>query len=187
MGKTQPTVATHVLLLLCGAFLGFAQETPPSRYQAQQVEAAFLYHFAKFVTWPAQAFPTEASPITIGFLGEDPLSQEVETTVKDKNLNGHPFRVLRLNLKDLPEARHCHILFIAPAEKKRLKRALEAVEGASTLTVSRMDGFIEAGGIINFFTSEDKVRFQIDDAAARRAGLKISAKLLSLARNPEHP
>jgi len=154
--------------------------------QYGHVEAAFLSDFAKFVTWPPQAFPTEDTPITIGILGDDPLEGHVEAIVKDKNVNGHPFRVLHLDSKRVAEARQCQILFVAPSEGKRLGETLNTLKGASTLTVSRMKGFIEAGGMINFFVAEKNIHFQINDGAARAAGLKLSAKLLSLARNPQN-
>jgi hypothetical protein len=177
-------VRIAVLLLVggLGRALSSAQEPSASEYQ---VEAAFLYQFAKFVVWPAPALPADNAPLVIGVLGDDPLGAELEATVKNKTINGHPLRVLKLEGKSLPEARRCQIVFICPSEKRRLAEILPALKGASVLTVSKLDRFLPAGGMINFFIEDNRVRFEINDEAARQAGLKISAKLLSLARHKE--
>src|SRR2546422_10230150 len=72
--------------LLAGQALP-AQEAPPSEYQ---LKAAFLYNFAKFVEWPPQAFPDATTPVTIGIIGESPFDDDLERTVKNKNVNGPP-------------------------------------------------------------------------------------------------
>jgi hypothetical protein len=174
-----------VLLLLAFIWSSVAARSQePSEYQ---VEAAFLYYFAKFVVWPAEAFPQQNSPITIGILGEDPFGDALETTVHNKTIDNHPFRIVHLDMKSLPEASRCQILFICPSEKRRLSEILAAVKNSSVLTVSKMDKFIQSGGMINFWLEDKKVRFEINDEPARRAGLKISAKLLNLSRHKENP
>jgi hypothetical protein len=176
------SIRTALLLLAVIWSTVAARSQEPSEYQ---VEAAFLYHFAKFVVWPADAFPQENSPITIGILGEDPFGDELETTVRNKSIDNHPFRIVHLDMKSLPEASRCQILFICPSEKRRLSEIFGAVKNTGVLTVGKLDRFTQSGGMINFFIEDKKVRFEINDEQARRAGLKISAKLLNLARHKE--
>lgn len=156
-----------------------SQEAPPSEHQ---VKAAFLFNFAKFVEWPAATFPETNSPIIFGVMGESPFGKVFEDTVRDKKINNRPVIV-----KPVPtpqEGKTCHILFINPSEKNRLPEIVEAVRSSSVLTVSETEQFIQSGGIINFMRENNKIRFEISDDAARRAGLKISSKLLSLAVRP---
>lgn len=169
-----------LLLSLLDGSAGFGQDNPPSEYH---VEAAFLYHFASFVTWPPQAFDSEHSPITIGILGEDAFSEELENTVRNKTMNGRAFQVVRLEPRAVAQAKQCQIIFIGSSERKRMSEILEALKNTSVLTVSKMEHFTQSGGMINFVLDDKKVRFEINDDAARRAGLKISAKLLNLSRN----
>lgn len=171
------------LLGLCWlAFAGFAvraQENAPTEYQ---IKAAFLFNFAKFVQWPAQAFADRNSPLVIGVLGEDPFHGDLAGTIRNKSIDQHP-----LILKELSspvETTNCHIVFISTSEKKRLPEILQALQGASVLTVGEMDRFTESGGMINFVLEGTKVHFQINQDAATRVGLKISSKLMSLARRP---
>jgi hypothetical protein len=176
-----------LLLVLLGRATAPAQEAPTP----EEVEAAFLYHFAEFVTWPPEALPATNTPILFGLLGEDAVGRDLEAAIRNKEINGHPLRFEHFDLRSVTKARRCQILFIDPAEKKRVTEILAELRGASVLTVSRMNQFTEAGGIINFYLEEKRgkkvLRFEINDQAARQAGLKISAKLLSLARKKEGP
>jgi len=84
------------------------------------------------------------------------------------------------------EAGHCQILFVSSSEKKNFPEIIRHLQGMPVLTVAETDGFLEAGGMINFVEQDGKIRFQISDTAAKAAHLKISSKLLSLAINLPH-
>jgi len=153
------------------------EEPQPSEYQ---LKAVFLYNFAKFVEWPQEAFSSPTAPFTIGVIGQNPFDKELERTVDNKTINGHPFAIKYL--RTIPEANSCQILFISASERKRLPDILKAASPGNTLTVGETDRFLQAGGMIRFFMDENKVRFDINDEAAKNAGLRISSKLLGVAR-----
>jgi len=168
-----------LLALLLAALNGHAQGAQPSEYQ---LKAAFLYHFAQLVNWPPETFAKADSPMVIGVIGENPFGKQLEESVRGKSVNGHPLAVKEV--QTLAEATDtCHILFISASEKKRLSEILAALRGKSVLTVGETEHFTETGGMINFTLEVTKIRFQINDSAAKAAGLKISSKLLSLATN----
>lgn len=169
-------------LALLSRLVVASEEGSPSEYQ---VEAAFLYHFAQFVIWPSEVFATTNAPLKVGFVGDDPVCGAFETAVTGKTVNGHPFQILRLDPRSPAECRPCQIVFIAPMERKRLGDILAPLKGASILTVSRTEHFTESGGMVNFILEQKKVRFEINDVAARAVGLKVSAKLLNLARRKD--
>ena len=154
-----------------------AQQTQPSEYQ---LKAAFVFHFAEFVDWPARAFTAPGSPMIIGILGDNPFGNELEQAVRGKSLNNHPLTVKPIS-SVAEAATNCHILFVSSSEKKRFPEIFTGLGKASVLTVGETDRFNESGGMINFTLEGGKIRFQINDAAAKRAGLKISSKLMSLA------
>ncbi len=167
-----------VLLLLLTISVGFsaaAQQTPTE----YQIKAAFLFNFAKFVEWPPESFRDTNSPIIIGVLGKNVFGNDLEKTIRDKTVNNRHFEFRQFDTTK--EAAHCHILFISPSIKDSLPKILSDFHNASILTVSETDHFLEAGGMINFTIEDNKIRFQINDEAAKKAGLRISAKLLSLA------
>ncbi len=161
---------------LPGPFL-YAQSS--SKAGEYSVKFAFLYNFSKFVEWPASKLPKDDSPFIFGIVGDDPFGEDLEKPILSKPLNGHPVRVQHVQSDG--EMRQCNVLFISTSEKKRIGAILAAVRGASVLTVSDTERFCKQGGIINFRIPENKVRFEINSAAAEKEHLKLSSKLLSVA------
>jgi hypothetical protein len=168
-----------VLLLACGfafAFPARAQETGPSQYQ---IKAVFLYNFVKFVEWPTQAHAGPTSPTVIGVLGENVFGDNVEKAIHNKVIHQHPLQFKKFD--SVADVTNCHVLFISASERKRFPQILETLRGKSILTVSESDRFIQDGGMINFIIMDLKVRFQINNERARKAGLIISSDLLNIA------
>jgi YfiR/HmsC-like len=145
-----------------------------------QVKAAFLYNFAKFVEWPPSSFPDASSPLRICVLGRDPFGEELRNITREKIVNGHKLEVTEV--PDLQAARTCHILFIASSEKTQLKRIFDSLRGTDALTVGDTKGFVEQGGMINFVLENNRVQFEVNRKAAEQGRLKISSKLLSVAK-----
>jgi len=159
-------------------------QSPASEYE---VKAAFLYNFIKFVEWPPKAFPEKQFPYVIGVLGkEDPFSNPVSLTnyldeaIIGKKINERPLVIVRRSrIADLKE---CHLIFISKSERSRLKDILGALRDRNVLTVSETEDFCQQGGVVNFIKQSGKVRFEINPSAAEAAGLKISSKLLNVAK-----
>ena len=156
-------------------FNGLAQDKP-SEYE---VKAAFLFNFAKFVEWPPDAFADTNSPLTIGILGENVFGNSLGKIINDRKVNNRSF--LFRSFDSVTDATNCQILFISSSKKADFAKIIGALHNASILTVGETDGFLNSGGMINFLFEGNNVRFQISDQAAKKARLKISSKLLSLA------
>jgi hypothetical protein len=167
-------VMAVVMLLLSGTR---AQSPTAGEYQ---VKAAFLYNFAKFVEWLPSSFSDASAPLQICVFGRDPFGEELRDITKEKTVNGRTLQVH--HVVDLLHARSCHILFIASSEEAQVKQIVEGLRGASVLTVGDTKGFAEQGAMINFVLENDRVRFEVNCKAAELAGLKISSKLLSVAK-----
>jgi hypothetical protein len=162
-----------LLFLFCSGNSSLADDQPTE----WEVKAAFLFNFAKFVDWPATKLPPSA-PLIIGTLGEDPFGSDLEKTIGGKNVLGHPIEIRRY--ASSTDARQAHIVFIDDSEKRRHSQILKTLSDASVLTVGDTENFCEQGGMINFKLVANKVRFEINQGAAEKEGLKISSKLLSV-------
>jgi hypothetical protein len=166
-------------VILAGA-LTCAPAAEPA-VEEYHVKGAFLLNFVKFVEWPAEAFKGPEDAIAICILGANPfataLDQAARQVVVDKRT------ALVRQISDAQQARQCQIVFMSVSERKRVRSVLEALQGASVLTVGESEGFIASGGVIELKVEEGRVRMEISEAAAKRAGLHISAKLLSLAQS----
>jgi hypothetical protein len=153
-----------------------AQAAKASEYQ---VKAVFLFNFAQFVDWPAEAFPASDAPVVICVLGTDPFGAALDQTVRDERLGSRPFQVQRYQTVD--EMKTCHILFIGRAEAARPEVILAALKNRPILTVSDADGFARRGGMVRFVTDRNRIRLQLNLAATEAAHLTISSKLLRVA------
>jgi hypothetical protein len=154
-----------------------AQENTSGEYQ---VKAAFLFHFAQFVDWPADAFKEPGSPLVYCTIGEDPFHGALDLSLNGKMIGARPFRVQHLKL--FQEVQGCQVLFIGMSEKKLMSAELANLKKNPVLTVGESEHFAQEGGMIGFCLEGNKVRFEINLTAAERANLKISARLLALAK-----
>lgn len=153
-------------------------QTPAQRALEAKVE--LLYRITKFIEWPRQAFQGDSRQITLAIFGEDELAVELVGRLSTRTVNGRDLFV-RCVLRP-EDARGCQILFIAASEEKRIPQILQALQGASVLTVADTSGFASRGGMVDFLLDGDRVHFQINRQRVEKARLKISAKLLALAQ-----
>jgi hypothetical protein len=144
------------------------------------IKLAFLYNFSKFVEWPVNAYRSASAPMAICIVGRDPFSPDVEGELGTRTVGTHPVKVLSLKTTD--KLTVCHMAFIPVTEKAQADKIVKGLKGSSTLTIGETEGFAVLGGIINLTVDGNRVHFEVNQLAAERAGLKISSKLLSLAK-----
>jgi hypothetical protein len=178
MTKRHALIKIIVLSFSLVFAIGFKCHAQPTEYQ---IKAAFIYNFARFVDWPTQAFADETSPMTVGVLGENVFGDNLQQAISGKTIKGHALQFRQFD--SVTDATNCQVLFISSSEKSHLSKILARLRGTSVLTVSETDDFIGDGGMINLEIVDQKVRFEINNDAAKKAGLTISSKLLSLAVN----
>jgi hypothetical protein len=165
-----------LVVLLSAASLP-AADVSPSEYK---LKAAFLFHFSQFVDWPANASVGKQAPFVIGVLGRNPFGTDLEQTIRGKIVGARPLQIREFgSLADATN--HCQILFISSSEQQRFPEIFSRLAGLNILTVGEADNFGDAGGMIHFVLEGTKIRFRVNETEATRSGLKISAKLLSLA------
>ena len=153
-----------------------AQSTLPTEYQ---IKAAFLYKFARYVEWPARTFASPTDTLVISVLGKDPFQDTLDRVAKGKTVRGRPIRIGRA--RDLNEVESAHILFVSESKRRQLGSILERIGRRPLLTVSDTKSFARDGGIIGFGTRDERISLDINVEAARRAGLRVSSRLLKIA------
>ena len=144
------------------------------------VKAAFLFHFAQFAEWPPTAFKGANAPLTFCTLGDDPFRGALDASISGKTIENRPLRVQ--HLKQLQEVEACQVIFIGADDKKRIPALLASLKDSPVLTVGESEHFAQEGGMIGLFLEENKIRFEINLASAEHAKLKLSSRLLTLAK-----
>jgi len=166
------TLCMALLFILVSAELAVAAE------DEYKVKAAMIYNFARFVEWPTNAFGSD-SRITYCIAGKSPL---IDTML---HLQGKVMKertVVVRHIESPTDISGCQLLFIAQSERDRLSSYLQQSNHHNILTVSDLDLFAESGGMIGFTEGEHKIRFEINQEAAQKRGIKISSHLLNLSR-----
>ena len=154
--------------------------TPPSAPESRTVKAAYVYNFTKFVDWAAEDGVTDrSSTVVVCVLGSDPVGSALDE-IASLESKGRPILVHHIQPGEIIPA--CHILYIGNSEAARLAAILAQVGQAGVLTVSDIPRFAEQGGMIGFALERGRVRVEINALRVRGAGLRISSKLLEVAR-----
>jgi hypothetical protein len=171
-----------LFLIACGLFFNAAPQLLSQNDERMEypVKLAFLYNFTKFVEWPSDSYRDASTPLRICVAGNDPFGDDLERELQTRTVGGRGVEIKSLKSNDTLKS--CQLVFVPVTEKKRAAGIVAGLSGSSALTVGESAGFARLGGMINFTVEDNKVHFEVNVDAAERARLKISSKLLILAR-----
>jgi len=191
-GAAVPRLPAMRLRLALAFFLIWHAIVDSSALHAQtkaateyQVKAAFLYNFAKFVDWPPSAFSDAKQPLDICVYGRDPFGTALEDALMGKTIGER--RVGLGRATQFQDLVGCHVVFVGASAHETAAELANRLKGRAVLLVGESDGFAASGGTIQFTIEDNRVHFVINPDAADRAGLKISSKLLALAKIVRDP
>jgi len=169
-----------LLALLSGLSSG-AQDPKPAVYPEYQVKAAYLTDLGRYVEkWSNRANPAPDEPFDLCVLGQDPFGAALDDAVRGEKIGGAPLEAKRISRPQ--DALGCRILFIGAMEESQLSAVIAVLGTAPVLTVADLPDFVKHGGMVQFVLDGNHVHFEINLAAAQRAGLKLSSELLKVAR-----
>jgi hypothetical protein len=184
---SRRTRRAFIFFLACGLFFAGAPEVLSQNDERMEypIKLAFLYKFTKFVEWPPDSYTDASTPLRICVAGNDPFSDDLKEELLTHTVGGR--RVDMRALKSSNSLKGCQLVFVPATDEKRAAGIVAALNGSSALTVGESAGFTSLGGMINFTVEDNKLHFEVNVAAAERARLKISSKLLILARIVKDP
>ena len=169
--------ATSLLLVQ----LSVAWASPPNSLPAYEVKAEFIERFTRFVDWPDSVFVSPSSPFVVCVWGSGALASQLERVVVGRRIKARPVRLLHVGSGD--RLTPCHILYVAAVDREVVRAITASTRGKSILSIGDQPGFALEGLLINLVLDDEGfVRFEINRDVARASGLKISAKLMRLAR-----
>ena len=175
--------AAALQLVLTVLLAGQAAAQIPA--QEHEVKAAYLLNFSRYVEWPSEAFEGHGAVFVIGVLGRDPFGEILDLTVGNRKVKNRSLQVRRF--RDIEDVEGCHLLFIGRREGRQQASYLEALQGQPVLTVGESHDFLRDGGAINLVRVGQNIRFDVNLEATRAADLKISSRMLALARKIRDP
>lgn len=171
------------ILIVAFFSLGIHLITPSDSSNAApieyQVKAAFIYKFINFIEWPDHVWENSADTMVIGVFGENPILEALNS-IPHQKFKGRQIKIK--HIKNLQDLKASHIAIIGKAGNLDLKNIFDHLKRAGVLTIGDTKEFSRMGGMINFYLEKEKVRFEMNPEAAEEAELKISSKILRLAK-----
>jgi hypothetical protein len=144
-----------------------------------KIKAAIIYKLTKFVRWPATALPHDSNPLVMCALGSDPVGEAL-SNVEGRTVWNRKARFLQISASQ-EAVDHCHVVFIPRSQAPHMERILQELRDRPVLTVSDAPRFAQLGGMVGLVKLTNRISFEINLEATRRARISISAQLLELA------
>jgi hypothetical protein len=168
-------VAFVLVLLAAGS-------RPPVRAETvaalSALKAAYTFHFLNLVRWE---HPLSSSSLEVCVFGDSDTGDQMYGSLHDRTVNGQAIHVRRIP-SDTTRAERCDAIYIPDVHRERAAALLAIYDHSATLTISDIPRFVGLGGVIGFAVVDGRLRFDINERAAAKKKLRISAKLLELAR-----
>ncbi|MGA1864161.1 MAG: YfiR family protein [bacterium] len=142
-----------------------------------KVKAGFIYNFAKFIEWPKEDAGQDPNFFLICIVPDTPET-DVFLSLRNKSIGNKKIKIEKYNDVRDKGIEKCQILFLDSKDEVFIRESLLIVKYRSILTIGHIKGFTQAGGIINFFTEEDRLRFAVNLDAADRARIRLGSQIL---------
>jgi hypothetical protein len=179
---TRRARSYSIVVLLCITGLFYQAIAAEEQSLEYQVKAAFLLNFTRFTEWPRSVFADANAPFSICVVGVDPFGSALDQIIRGEVIGGHRMAIQRIKRGTRPQT--CQVVFIGKTEKDAGR--ILADLGPGVLTVGEGDSFLQEGGMISFVIENRRTRFDVNPTTAEHAGLKLSSRLLSVARTVKH-
>jgi hypothetical protein len=160
---------TVFILFISGVMSSSPANAQMSNYKAQ---ALCIYNFTKYINWQSGS-----SKLTIGVLGKSGILPELNE-INGRVVSGKAIEIKQIN--SLDDAMSCQIVYLPSSQSKNLSDLMSLVQGKGVLLISEND-LASKGAAISFLIIEDKLKFKVNTATVKEAGLQISNSLLSIA------
>ena len=170
----------YIAVLLIAASFGLLNNASGEDFE-YKLKAEFIERFTRFIEWPSGSSVREPDiPFDICIVGTNPFGEYLTSLARDVKIKNKPVRIVPINKDQHLEA--CNVLFITATESDHLEEIVAKTSKNPVLTVGDTPGFAQKGVLINFYRSGNYMRFEINNGAAHRSGLRFSSRLLKLAR-----
>lgn len=185
-GARLAGVVMHLVLALCGSTLATAAlAAEQDALLERRVKAAFLYQFIPYVDWPVGPHTAPGKPIVIAVVGDESVVTELTAVIGGRTAKDRPVIVRRWREADLHGG--VEIVYVRREERARLPAIARAAQSTATLVVSEHENGLQQGSMINFEVADGRVRFDVALGSVEAAGLRISSRLLAVARDVRTP
>jgi hypothetical protein len=175
------TIVWHPLIMLISIVLIMPEQScAQMKDREQQIKAIYIINFTRFIEWPHETLREPDSPLIIGVIGDPNIYKHVETVIKGEKIGHRPIIIQQFVYPD--QIKNCHFLYIGLSDPDQVRSILDNKLYGSAITISDEPNFLRWGGAIRFYNEKEKIRFEINTESSKKSNVKISSKLLNLAK-----
>lgn len=171
---------SRLMLVVCVAWLFPGDAFSQVLSQEYQLKAMYLRKIPSFVEWPPSAANTSKAAFQMCTLGDYPFGSRLAQEVGGVSVSGRMIELRWVHKEQ--ELNGCEVIFFSRSEAKRYEKILDGLKEKSVLTVGETEGFLEAGGMVEFRFENNRLQMEVNLVAVRKASLKVDARLLALAK-----
>ena len=182
MASLGKTLGIHFLRLAM-VFLSLTVLAEEDPIAEDTLKAVYSFKFAMFADWPDSKLSNNATTLGFCIVGKNPFGRSALEAIEGKQVKEKSLRIEFFESGLLPDdaLNDCHILFVSQSETIRLRNILKSLRHRPILTISDIEGFSSQSGMITLIKSDDRIQFEINLSAIKRAGLSLSSKIIELA------
>ncbi|MCK5831233.1 MAG: YfiR family protein [Methylococcales bacterium] len=165
-------------------FLSIPISVADIRIKEDTLKAVYSFKFGKFVQWPESKLNNSKKTLGYCILGKNPFTNAAFKSIENALVKGRKLKIQIYSSGLLSDdaLQDCHIVYVSQSEKNHQQHILAVLRNRPILTISDIDGFSQKGGMITLININERIHFEINPVAFKRAGLKVSSKLIELAR-----
>ncbi len=171
---------TRLLLAVCTVWVFPGDVFGQAISQEYQMKAMYLRKIPSFVEWPATAASISKTAFQMCTVGNYPFGARLAQEVGGLTVSGRSIELRWVHKEQ--ELQGCEVIFFSRSEAKRYGKILDGLKGKSVLTVGESEGFLEAGGMVEFSFENGRLQMKVNLVAARNANLRMDARLLAMAK-----
>lgn len=178
--RPGPFAFTLLLTLAASVLPGDPGARAAEADDDRRVKAAFVVNFLSFVEWPPSKLAAPPAPLVVAVIHDREFAALLERLLAGRTIGGRTAIVKVVSGAEA--ARDAHAVFIPTSEARALPAILRELATSPVLTIGDTDGFAREGVALNLYTFDRRIRIEANSTAAARAGLRLSANLMRLAR-----
>ena len=147
-----------------------------------KIRAAYLYNFLLLTEWPSESDERTNDRLTLAILGEPEFDQELFRPIAGEEIDNTTIVVKHYDeWEEVADLEGCLLLYVGHSQTKHLSKIVNALRHSPVLLVSDIPGFLRQGGMIQFITVHNTVRFIINKKQIDASGIRISVQLFRVA------
>lgn len=169
MKRIKTTLIVFLFLFVAGN--SFGQNRP-----THELHSMMIYNFLKYIQWPGDL---NTGNFVIGVIGDDEVYSTLNSWYGNKQQGGKKIIIKKFN--SVGEIANCQLLYVGDRASNKFDDIHGKIASQPVLSITGKNGLGAKGSCINFKVVNNRLKFELNQAAVDQSKLKISSQLSAMA------